>query len=326
MPLGTPAVGARRRDRRRAVRIRWLSGRRTATECWDAYEAVDGRLHVDVVARPEPWARVRHWLADLAKEITAGSADSSLPPLRFDRIWIGGDERARFLDWPPPSLGAATVVTPAAAAETDPRRFLYAIASGALLGAHPTQAADDPLSAPLPLAARTLLLSLRHHAATSVTALDTEVTTVLRTPAVLSRSRRAIQMGLCAVLLVLMPLVVAATVRFQQRTKASDPLAFQVNATLGQLATLDARIKAHPNPKDQAERDAIEIYVAEHLHDAVNDSATWAKAFPTASNITGQHGLAEKALADHPTRSPEEVRRADAVAAALRPAERASRR
>jgi hypothetical protein len=103
LPIGTPALPATRRDLGRPARARWLSGRRAATECWDAYEAVDGQLLMQAIAQPQPWSRVRHWLADLGTEVAEGMKDGSLPLLHVDRVWIGTDDRARLLDWPPPS-------------------------------------------------------------------------------------------------------------------------------------------------------------------------------------------------------------------------------
>ena len=101
LPAGTPPLEARRRDLGRPARTRWLSGRRAEGECWDAYEAVDGQPFLEAAASPQPWSRVRHWLADLSDEIAAGMKDGSLPLLGIDRIWIGSDDRARLLDWPP---------------------------------------------------------------------------------------------------------------------------------------------------------------------------------------------------------------------------------
>ena len=75
------------REANRAGRLRWLGGRRTATETWDAFEALDGVALVNL-DRPQPWRSVKGWLGDLAAEVDAGLADGSLPPLSLDRVWI----------------------------------------------------------------------------------------------------------------------------------------------------------------------------------------------------------------------------------------------
>ena len=56
---------------KRPGRLGWLGDRRTSTESWDAYEALDGRSLVTLLDRPQPWRAVRTWLADLAQEIAS---------------------------------------------------------------------------------------------------------------------------------------------------------------------------------------------------------------------------------------------------------------
>ena len=53
LPSGAPPAAALVRNISRPGRLRWLSGRRTASESWDAYEALDGVPFVSVVARPD---------------------------------------------------------------------------------------------------------------------------------------------------------------------------------------------------------------------------------------------------------------------------------
>src|SRR4029077_13311683 len=88
LPPATPALSAPRRALGRPGRARWLAGRRSGGECWDAYEAVEGEPIQEAAARPQRGSRVRHWLADLAREVAAGLDDGSLPPLNARRIWI----------------------------------------------------------------------------------------------------------------------------------------------------------------------------------------------------------------------------------------------
>ena len=47
-PLGSPAVAPARRDLARPGRLRWLSGKRTPMECWDAYDAPEGMPFVTI--------------------------------------------------------------------------------------------------------------------------------------------------------------------------------------------------------------------------------------------------------------------------------------
>ena len=69
VPEGTPAIPSRLREVTRASRLRWLAGRRTAEENWDAFEAVSGEPLLALLREPQPWRKVRFWLYDLAREV-----------------------------------------------------------------------------------------------------------------------------------------------------------------------------------------------------------------------------------------------------------------
>jgi eukaryotic-like serine/threonine-protein kinase len=314
LPAGRPPLEARRRDLGRPARTRWLSGRRAAGECWDAYEAVEGQPFLEAIASPQPWSRVRHWLADLSDEIAAGMKDESLPPLGVDRIWIGSDERARLLDWPAPGTNPDH-----RSSNLDPRtaqQFLYGIAAGALRGVHPDTAREEPVAMPLPMPARTLLQALRTGAADSLDTVREQAETQLRNPAEVPIRRRAIQVGVCAMLPVLMPVVVVGSIQLLQRSQTADPEAYALKACTGRLSSFE-KLKRAMTAKEQEERDSIEVYIAEHLRDAVEESAAVARAFPAVNRARGEHALAERAIANHPTRSPEQIKKADQVVAKL---------
>jgi hypothetical protein len=89
----------------RVGRLRWLTGRRSTGENWDAFEAVAGRALAGLIQAPQPWRQVRFWLFDLANEISAAEKDGTLPPvLAMDRVWITDDGRAKLLNFPAPGL------------------------------------------------------------------------------------------------------------------------------------------------------------------------------------------------------------------------------
>ena len=79
-----PAVSAARRAVNRPARLRWLGGRRTAGDAWDAYSAAPGRPLLDACRTPRSWADVRWWLWSLAQECQTGTRESTLPRLRLD--------------------------------------------------------------------------------------------------------------------------------------------------------------------------------------------------------------------------------------------------
>jgi hypothetical protein len=293
-----------------------------ATECWDAYEAIDGRPFLQAIAQPQPWARVRHWLADLAHEIAHGLKDGSLPPLQADRVWIGSDDRARLLDWPAPGCSSASSASslPGHTADVDletAQRFLYGIAAGALRGVDPVIAGQQPPSTPIPAPARALLLSLRDGTFGAADAVETQASAMLRDPATFPRRRRLLQLAVCAIVPVTMTVAVFSAIKLQVRSQTADPDAYKLNVCLKQLVSLDKKDPAALTANEREQRDAIEIYIADHLREAAQDKAGYAKAFPAVASVQRDYRMAERALASHPQRSPDQVRQADEVVARL---------
>ena len=339
LPIGTPALPAHRRDLGRPARARWLSGRRSEAECWDAYEAVEGQPFLSAITQAQPWARVRHWLADLSREIADGLKDGSLPPLHVDRLWIGTDDRARLLDWPPPSPpaidsasashGAASksaIDSPSARQgsassamnvpdSASAQQFLYGVAAGALRGVHPDVARAALPSTPIPVPARSFLLELRDGLLPSADLLGTRASDTLRTPAAFPRRRRLVQLAACSFLPVIFAVAVSATITLQIRSQTANPDAFKLKACLQRLVALEKKGAATLTPKDLAEREAIEIYIAEYLRGPAEDTAGYARAFPASASVQREYEMARRALSSHPVRSPERIRNAEAVVA-----------
>ncbi len=295
LPPGTPALAALRRDLARPGRARWLAGRRTATACWDAFEAIPGRSLRDVARTPQPWSRVRHWVADLAHELVAGTADGSLPSLDLERVWIGEDGRARLLDLtpsgPPPVLASCC-------------RFLYDSAMLALLGDGRSQS-GDAVGVALPLAGRELLLALGGPGYGSADALAASVDRVLRTPARVSRGTRAGQLGLCLVLPLVIPALALYAVGVISRLSDVDPRLIDLQFSLERLADTEV---------PQAQREALELHVAGPLRPTAEDPTTWTRPFPALGSNPGRRALARRILAAHPAPTAAELARSHGVA------------
>ena len=204
VPAGTEPVPAPMRSLGRIGRLRWLTGRRSPEENWDAFEALTGRPFLELVARPQPWREVRYWLHDLATEISAAQKDGTLPELALDRIWITAEGRAKLLDFPAPgpfgkseARNPKSEPNPASRGQTA-QGFLAQVATAALTGTGAASGkAAGEVAAPLPLHARAFLRSLSQMAgADAVTA---ALKPLLSRVAAVSRLRRAALVGGCVV-------------------------------------------------------------------------------------------------------------------------------
>jgi hypothetical protein len=317
LPAGTPALPAKRRDLGRATRLRWLAGRRDGGESWDAYEAIEGQPFDAVDPVPQPWSRVRHWLADLTREIAAGLDDGSLPPLAPSRIWMGVDGHARILEWCPPGGSAALDDRPSAPDLAGAQKCLYALATAALLGV-PVDAAQAMLpNTPLPLKARTFLLALREGKFTSGGALLEGLDDAGEAAAAIQRSRRAAQIAACAAGPIIITLITGGSMLVLGNSKIADQTFFGLAALLSELDDADKSLAKKPDPAVAQRRDDIEVYLAEHMATLIERPATWQN-----SNIKMDAGGREReralrAVERHRVRTPDEVRRAEATAAPI---------
>jgi hypothetical protein len=144
---GTPAVGQRRRDIVRPARLRWLQGRRSGSENWDAYDRPDGASLVEKRGHCEPWETARVWLSDLADELHASLRDGTIPDaLSQGYVWITTSGRAVLLDFPSP--GCATESAHPIVNVEQVQAFLH-------------DAAEATISPLMPVHARTFLTGLR---------------------------------------------------------------------------------------------------------------------------------------------------------------------
>ena len=143
---GVPPVSGPKRDGCRTGRLRWLTGRRSEEENWDAYEAPDGAPLANLLGGEQPWSRVRSWLLDIAEEMSASFADGTpVGAAGADRLWLTREGRVLLLDYPAPGarIGHTRNVHDAISAQA----FVRDIATAAL-----------PIR--IPLHARTFLTAL----------------------------------------------------------------------------------------------------------------------------------------------------------------------
>ena len=316
LPAGSPPLPARRRDLGRSARLRWLAGRRDAAECWDAYEAVEGEPFDSSALASQPWSRVRHWLEDLSREAIAGLDDGLLPPLTPQCVILGADGNVRLLDWPPPGREEAASHAAATPDLAGVQRFLYGIANGALTGLEFEKAVTAPPETPLPLRARTFLLSLRDGRFTSGTALLEALDDMAATPPAVSKPRRAAQIAACMAGPILTTIVSAGAILILGNSKTVDRTLFGLEALLDELKETEEALAKRPDAAVQQKHDDVEVYLAEHMAALIERPATWESQAPKV----GAHGgreRARRAIERHRVRTPEQVRRAEATVAPI---------
>ena len=294
---GTPDVAAARRDVARPTRLRWLTGRRTGDEHWDAFEAPAGEPVLERLAEPVAWSVMRPWLSDLASELAAASRDGSLPPLALDRLWVRDDGRIVLLDHPAPG------VTPPApgAADLTPVALLAALVARAW----PTEASFGG-PAGLPLSARRLVDQLSRSDLPSLDEVRVALVAATSSPERVRRWRRAIPAALGAIPALV--LGAAGLVVMPSLARLAD---VETATMLGWLSELRRPVGEGRVP-DAEGREALAIYVAGRYGPVLRDEGFWSGAvmqnMPPALRAS-----ARDVLARHPSVEPNELARASAI-------------
>jgi hypothetical protein len=333
LPTGAPAVAPIIRDLRRPARLRWLTGRRSMSEAWDAYEALAGLPLAKLFDAPQPWRMVRGWLLDLAREIDAGLKDGTIAALTIDRVWIAQDGYAKLLDFRAPGVQPAARQEGPATLESG-QAFLESVARSALArtscdvtdfqtvspdmrfwlfprtvdGSSSAEARGAIAAAarePLPLAASAMLETLTRRGLTSWSDVVARTTALLHGPARVGYGRRAVALALCGAFPTMMAIPTLAVLPLMSRIITPDVMA--LGTALGVLSRTQ-----NVSGNDRRERAALEVYVAGRFGPMIMDSKTWTMP-ATAGILAPQRALAEQIVADHPNVSAEDLRVATAA-------------
>ncbi len=315
-PAGAPPYPAELRHLSRQGRLRWLAGRRSSEESWDAFEAVEGHPLLSLLPSRPAWAAVRFWLSDLAEELQAAAQDATWPAaLALDRVWISADGRAKLLDFPapgsaPPPAASNTptnLAVQTTSGEVEPERSILAQAflarvAQASLGDQtvpPTKSATGPRR-PMPMYAREFLRRLASFGGPEAT-LD-ELRPLLARPAALSRSRRAMVVVGCAVPVVILLFSAWLGLLTANRMFAQVPELFPLLSSVNYLKDHD--------PAKTKEGAAMEIYIASHFRSLSTNTAFWSSIL-TENIFTEEHRkVFDRVLAAHPAPKPAEIREA----------------
>lgn len=293
----------------RPGRLRWINGKRTASERWDAYEAITGSPLLKLLGSPLPWASVRFWLLDLAEELHAASNDGSLPVLSIDRVWITADGRAKLLDFPAPG----TTSNHDFQVTENPQLFLKQVAMSALTGRACEQDITNETHVPvaLPLHAQTLFGQLPLFQ--TLDQLITNLKPATNKTATISRARRAVGILLLAVF----PVLVAAFGLFSQqamkRWSKNHPEIQPMSHCMNLLYYSDMSRNATPETQERHERTKrlYTIYLATHYRDTINDPETWKSQYSQMMIQYKVRTHAEEILKDFPEPTAEEIKEAD---------------
>ena len=315
VPTGTAPVPAPLRSLGRVGRLRWLTGKRSPEENWDAFEAPTGQPFLELVTSPQPWREVRYWLHDLATEISAAEKDGTLPELALDRIWITAEGRAKLLDFPAPDpTGKSEVRSPKSKSNPHSQtqtaqRFLAEVAVAALAGSGVAsgEAAGD-VAAPLPLHARAFLKSLSQMAGAD--AVVAALKPLLSRVAVVSRLRRAAVVAGCVVFPLLACGFGVFGLTFLQEISRRNPGLMDLSSLL-QMRT-SARFwggKKAQSPTDNQ----YALYIAHHYSSLITNAADWSNPMVLTMIKGDARKFAEQSVAEHPAPTAAEIAEADAV-------------
>jgi uncharacterized RDD family membrane protein YckC len=322
VPEGTPSVPSHVRNLARIGRLRWLSGRRSAGQNWDAYEAPTGMPLLTLAQKKQHWAEVRFWLFDLANELSAAQKDHTCPAVvALDRVWITGDGRAKLLDFPAPGLihqapdrlGFSPPVNPSdlsagcqppSSAPVQTARFLLEVAATALgrCLAPTDHAPNDAPPLPLPIYARDFFRQLDH--LSDASAIAATLKPLLHRLANVTRLRRITVLAACLAF----PLVAGLSMLFgtvvMQQWRRAHPGVMELTTLLQQRSNLHRWGRRAPNlPTDSQ----YAIYLVSHYAQIITNRSAWSDPFTLALLKNDQRRFAEQSITNYPSPSPQQI-------------------
>ncbi len=273
-PPGAASVAEGRRDLKRSTRLRWLNGKRTPQESWDAYGFVDGTPLVSALQTAQPWSEVRQWLLSMSEEIVQAASDGTfLAATPADRIWIASDNRARLLEFPSTPAGSTAAPTLTFHELHSAQETLFRIAAASLEGRASALSGDLPPlpSIPLPLGARRTLDMLRQKSLTSFETLVQHLNRLTESDASLTRWRRAGNVLATAVVFTFVAVSAGMVGMLFTRDLVKYPDADRFFRCVQRLT----------RSTDEGEKQALETYISGRFRATFTDRKNW----PGTTNI-----------------------------------------
>jgi hypothetical protein len=258
----SPAIDAVRRDVSRTGRLHWLTGRRSANQAWDAFEAPDG---YPLATQPtSEWTTLKSWLLDLSAELAAAAKDGSMPVLRLDRIWIRDDGRLVLLDFPAPGLdGAARQMS--ATTDLGPVALLSAVARQGFTS-------SPAARRHMPLSARSMLEKWSDAATPTLDDVRSDLVRIAALPDRVLRLRRALPFALASLptlLLVGFTSLVMMPAMGQLFNRDTN----EMLALLEMLRNPDPRAESREAKPEV--REAIDVYLSGRYGARLNSDDFW---------------------------------------------------
>jgi uncharacterized RDD family membrane protein YckC len=298
VPPGTPPIAPARRDISRVTRLHWLTGRRSATDSmdnWDAFEAPSGG---PLLKRNEAfldWPAAKVVLSDLVREFVDAVKEGSLPPLGLDRLWMRADGRTVLLDFEAPG-----VVAPSSSAAATPMVLLAAVAGRVTM---PQAVLQD--SAMLPLSANLLLRRWSRGAPSSLEEAQAQLSEAAVAPDRVSRWRRAAPIAMASIPL----LMIAVSARVAFSADEVLVLTAEHREVMGLLTVLRIDVPPESPLTSPDYRQALETYLAGQHGALLRDTSFWNSRIMQDGDKPELRRLASDIATRYPSVTTEELTR-----------------
>ncbi len=261
-------------------------------------EAETGR-ELGVSTRPA-WSGLRLWLLDLAADVSESETDHTEPEvLASDRIWIGADGRARWLDF------SVSGDVPPATDDSDGHGglpTLQAVLSEATSNARPLGDGSHGEIPPLPLAASRFLRRLKQSGFDSFSELLGTLRSLAVADAVVRKRHRFAQILMCGALPAFLAVAIGIFAYVAQRSEW-----VRLDDLLTQVEIRRPRIEQGNN--EEMIR-SLEIVIASRFRTIVGDLKLWTASLPPSQRERLED--AQDMIDRHPGVTASELRDAEA--------------
>ena len=291
-PPDTPPLTTMQRESARVSCLRWIAGRRSPEESWDAYAAVSGQSLRNRLRQSTTWEDVYGWMRALVAELRARAADSAAQPVSLDHVWIGREGQAIILPVAMPDDASATSDR---ALNSTPLLQQFATA---ILSADPRVMARDLW----PLRAQTLLQ--RASSTSDFSELETLLNAAGESTAAVSRARRVRLWAAIAGPTLLLSLLSVAGALF---LVPQSPDELRMEPLLGYIGAKRNRVDSLAHS-----RALTGVYIVGHFRDVIVHQRDSAKNRIGGGVLTSREwARAESLLVAIPSVTPQALREAD---------------